>query len=304
MAHQSGITGIGVTDHVYIEFDLIDGVDLATAVAKLAEAINVPTTAGANIVAGVRPELWARVAEAADVPDNVHGFNEAIVGRDGYTMPATQHDVWLWVASSSRSAAFDLSRSIIEQLREVLAVADETVGWVYQHNRDLTGFEDGTENPGALEAPSVVAIPAGQPGAGASILLYQLWKHKTVDWESLGTKAQENIIGRTREDSTELDDDVMPDDSHVSRNVIEVDGEELEIFRRNTAYGDHNDHGTVFVGFSFDQWRMEEMLRRMAGADDEQGPRDALTRFTDAISGSWYVCPSVEALAKLLPEED
>ena len=54
------------------------------------------------------------------------------------------------------------------------------------------------------------------------------------------------------------------------------------------------DHGTVFVGFSHDQWRLEEMLRRMAGADG--GPRDRLTDFTDALTGSWYVCPSVEGL--------
>ena len=32
----------------------------------------------------------------------------------------------------------------------------------------------------------------------------------------------------------------------------------------------------------------------MAGADG--GPRDALTYFTDAETGSWYVCPSVAGL--------
>lgn len=294
MIHQSGITGIGVTDHAYVELDVKDGADAAEAVGKLAAAINLPSTSGANVVVGVRPSLWATIADAAHVPADVHDFDEPIRGRDGYRMPATQHDVWLWVASSSRSQAFDVEHHILGEVRGLFDVADETVGWVYEMNRDLTGFEDGTENPGALEAPGVVAVAPGQPGAGASVLLYQLWRHRTEKWEGLSDADQEDVIGRTKVGSVELDDDVKPESSHVARSVVEVDGEELEVFRRNTAYGDMTDHGTVFVGFSHDQWRLEEMLRRMAGADG--GPRDRLTDFTDALTGSWYVCPSVEGL--------
>ena len=288
MMHQSGITGLGVTDHAYVELDVKDGADAAEAVGKLAAAINLPSTSG------VRPSLWATIADAAHVPADVHDFDEPIRGRDGYRMPATQHDVWLWVASSSRSQAFDVEHHMLGEVRGLFDVADETVGWVYEMNRDLTGFEDGTENPGALEAPGVVAVAPGQPGAGASVLLYQLWRHRTEKWEGLSDADQEDVIGRTKVGSVELDDDVKPESSHVARSVVEVDGEELEVFRRNTAYGDMTDHGTVFVGFSHDQWRLEEMLRRMAGADG--GPRDRLTDFTDALTGSWYVCPSVEGL--------
>nr|WP_244465398.1 Dyp-type peroxidase [Corynebacterium xerosis] len=277
-----------------MELDVKDGADAAEAVGKLAAAINLPSTSGANVVVGVRPSLWATIADAAHVPADVHDFDEPIRSRDGYRMPATQHDVWLWVASSSRSQAFDVEHHILGEVRGLFDVADATVGWVYEMNRDLTGFEDGTENPGALEAPGVVAVAPGQPGAGASVLLYQLWRHRTEKWEGLSDADQEDVIGRTKVGSVELDDDVKPESSHVARSVVEVDGEELEVFRRNTAYGDMTDHGTVFVGFSHDQWRLEEMLRRMAGADG--GPRDRLTDFTDALTGSWYVCPSVEGL--------
>lgn len=69
----------------------------------------------------------------------------------------------------------------------------------------------------------------------------------------------------------------MPADSHVARTVLEVDGEERPIFRRNVAYGSVSDHGAAFVGFSRYQWRLEEMLRRMAGAGD--GIRCALTYY-------------------------
>ena len=57
----------------------------------------------------------------------------------------------------------------------------------------------------------------------------------------------------------------------------------------------------MFVGFSQDQWRQFEMLRRMAGVD---GTRDALTRFTTPLSGATYVIPSVHALADYLPQDD
>jgi porphyrinogen peroxidase len=84
--------------------------------------------------------------------------------------------------------------------------------------------------------------------------------------------------------------------------VLEVDGVELDIFRRNVAYGTVSCHGTAFVGFSFDQWRLEEMLRRMAGVGD--GIRDALTRYTEPVTGGYYTVPAVPALARFAPPED
>ena len=99
----------------------------------------------------------------------------------------------------------------------------------------------------------------------------------------------------------ELPDDIKPVSSHVARTVVDVDGNELDIFRHNVSYGCTGEHGTLFVGFSQDQWRQFEMLRRMAGVD---GTRDALTRFTTPLSGATYVIPSVHALADYLPQDD
>src|SRR3954452_17527668 len=108
-------------------------------------------------------------------------------------------------------------------------------------------------------------------------------------------------MGHTKPDSVELAEDVMPADSHVSRTVLEVDGREQHIFRRNVAYGGASDHGTAFVGFSRDQWRLEEMLRRLAGVGD--GIRCALTRYVRPLTGSYYTVPSVEALARFAPAD-
>jgi putative iron-dependent peroxidase len=182
------------------------------------------------------------------------------------------------------------------------AVAHEVTGWLYRHDRDLTGFVDGTENPSLLEAPGVVAVPDG-PGRDSSVVLFQVWRHDTRAWESLGVRGQERAMGRTRDDSTELDPEDMPPSAHVARTTVEVDGEELRIFRRNVAYGGVTDHGTAFVGFAPDQWRLAEMLRRMAGAT-EDGVRDELTRYLTPLTGAYYTCPAVEALARYAPPDE
>jgi porphyrinogen peroxidase len=83
--------------------------------------------------------------------------------------------------------------------------------------------------------------------------------------------------------------------SGYSRTTVDEDGEERKIFRRNTAYGNVTAHGTVFVGFSADQYRLDRMLR-MAGAED--GGRDALTRCTTPLTGAYYFIPPLQALAR------
>jgi putative iron-dependent peroxidase len=50
----------------------------------------------------------------------------------------------------------------------------------------------------------------------------------------------------------------------------------------------------MFVGFSADQGHLEAMLESMAGLAN--GERDALTRNTRPLTGSYYFIPSVEGL--------
>ena len=175
-------------------------------------------------------------------------------------------------------------------------------GWSYRHSRDLTGFEDGTENPTLYEAPEIALVVDGTPGAGGSVLLFQQWRHDAAAWSALPEPAQEQVIGRTKPDSIELTGAAMPPDSHVSRTKVQQDEEELKIFRRNVPYGTVSDHGTLFIGFSADQRRMQRMLEQMAGSDG--GPRDALTRYSTPLTGAYYFVPSVQALRRFtIPDE-
>jgi putative iron-dependent peroxidase len=243
---------------------------------------------GVNLVAGFRPELW-RAAAPDDAPADLAGFDEDVVGNDGYVMPATQHDAVLWLSGSAYDVIFDVARAAIADLRGLAAIADETSSWPYRHDLDLTGFIDGTENPNLIEAPGSVLVPAGAPGAGGTILLLQKWEHDAHSWESISTADQEQVMGRRKADSVELED--KPDDSHVASTDQDRFG---KIFRRNMPYGTVTDHGTMFVGFSATQRPLRAMLDSMAGVGG--GARDALTRYTRPLSGAYYFVPSNESL--------
>lgn len=299
---QSGIFALGTGSHSYLEFDLLPSADPLALVRVIASQEEPRmTSGGVNLVIGLRPSLWAQVAPEA-MPAGVVDFTEDIYGVDGYTMPATQHDLWLWAAGHSYDIVFDVVREARTALAPVAHLAHEVTGWTYRDSRDLTGFIDGTENPSLAEAPEVVLIPDGSPGAGGSVVLVQQWLHDADAFDGLSVEEQEKVIGRTKATSTELDEAVRGAQSHVSRTVIEVDGVEQHIFRRNTPFGTATEHGTMFIGFSCDQQRLLRMLRRMAGAED--GIRDALTRYTTAVSGAYYFVPSVEALRRFAVAED
>ena len=294
---QSGIFALGTASHAYLEFDAVSGrsgTELVAAVSSLREPRT--TMGGVNLVAGFRPELWGD-AVPDDSPNGLHGFNDPIAGVEEFTMPGTQHDAVLWLSGSAYDVIFDVARMAIRSLSEVATIAEETSSWPYRHDLDLTGFIDGTENPTLIEAPEFVLVPEGAPGGGGTILLLQKWAHDSTAWEALADGDQERVIGRRKADSVELDD--KPADSHVASTDQDTFG---KIFRRNMPYGTVTDHGTMFVGFCAQQEPLQKMLESMAGLDD--GTRDALTRYTRAVTGAYYFVPSTESIRGLAPPEE
>jgi len=286
---QSGIFALGAPSHAYVEFDLLDGGrgrDLIAAISSLREPRTTP--GGVNLVAGFRPELWSEVAPN-DAPAGITGFNENLVGIEGFVMPATQHDAVLWLSGAAYDGIYDITHRAIAGLKGLASVAEETSSWPYRSNHDLIGFIDGTENPTLLDAPEIVLIPQGSAGAAGSILLLQKWVHDAAEWEALSDESQELVIGRKKLDSVELEN--KPSDSHVASTDQDKFG---KIFRRNMPYGTVTNHGTMFVGFSSEQRRLTAMLESMAGRTT--GARDALTRYTRPVTGSYYFVPSVELL--------
>src|SRR6201996_7508673 len=162
---QAGIFALGTSSHGYLEFDLLDP-KKPKEFASVISAIREPrtTTGGVNFVIGFRPELW-RDLVPDDAPPGLEGLNRQIQGVDGFVMPATQHDALVWLSGSAYDVIFDMARSVLHDLARLATLADETSSWPYRHDRDLTGFIDGSENPTLLDAPVDALLPEGTPGA-------------------------------------------------------------------------------------------------------------------------------------------
>jgi putative iron-dependent peroxidase len=292
---QTGIFALGTMSHAYLELDGHPDADVRELV-RLVASLREPRTTigGVNLVAGFRPELWAEMAPGG-APTGLSGLNEPMVGADGYTLPATQHDVVVWLAGAAYDVVFDVSLAVIAALASHATLAHEVVGWPYHRDLDLTGFIDGSENPTLIEAAAVATVEPGAPGEGGSVLLLQQWEHDAAAWIDLPTDQQEQVIGRRKLDSEELDP--KPDASHVASTDQDRFG---KIFRRNIGYGTLTRHGTIFVGFSRDRERLDAMLDSMAATVG--GRRDRLTDFAHAVTGAYYFVPSSEALASFADE--
>jgi putative iron-dependent peroxidase len=292
---QPGIFSVGTRSHHHIQLDVDPAADAAALLDALRRIRERATTvAGVNLVIGFGADLCARVAPHW-TPPGVGPF-ETIRGVDDVTIPADQHDLWIWLHSYGPDAVFDIARYVDTVLRGLATVVREWPSFTYQASQDLTGFEDGTENPPVDDAVHLVTAPEDGPGAGSSVVLLQRWIHDLEAFEALDGDAKDQVIGRRLDRGDELDENLRSPRAHISRVVIDdEDGEELEVFRRSTAFGGVLEHGLVFLAFSPDVDRVDTMLHRMVGDDD--GLRDHLTDISRCTASAWYVAPPVEAFA-------
>lgn len=291
---QPGIFAQGTRAHRHLEFTLRPDIPTAQVLAALAPLRQPSVSAGgANIVVGFSPALWRQLS-----PEGAPAQLTEFPDLDG--VPGTEHDIWVWVHGSDDAVLFDVARATTALLAPIATVAVEVSGFVYHDGRDLTGFIDGTENPSVEEAFEVATVAEGQPGAGGSFAITQRWVHDLDSFGRLPVREQENVFGRSKADSVEMDDDVKPPTAHIARVVMEDDeGEEIEIFRRSVPYGTVTEHGLHFVAFSADPHRFTAMLQRMFGAA-EDGLRDRLTDFSTPVTGAYWFVPSVQALGDAL----
>ena len=184
-------------------------------------------------------------------------------------------------------------------------MVDETIGFRYFDARDLLGFVDGTANPTGAELPdaALIGADADPDFAGGSYVVVQKYLHDMAGWAALSTEEQEAIIGRTKLDNIEIDDDDAPRKSHKSLATIEDDdGGELAILRDNMPFGrpGAGEFGTYFIGYAGRLWVIERMLERMfVGAPP--GAYDRLLDFSTAVTGTTFFVPTAAMLDTLAP---
>ena len=254
----------------------------------------------AQIKTGVAfgPELWPKLY--SQTPE---GFTQLAPIQGAFQMPVVPADIIIHVASQRTDICFALSQSFFEGIQDKVEVLDERVCFRYFDGRDITGFIDGTENPQFPDDRAETALLGEDAGvfADGSFIFAQRYSHNLEKWKKLKVDAQEHVMGRTKLESIELDDDVKPENAHVARTVIENEqGEELEILRHSLPYGDgQGDQGLFFIAYTKDLTRIDRMLLRMFGTSGD-GIHDRLLHFVTALDGAYYFAPSEELLEELL----
>lgn len=243
-------------------------------------------------------ELWAKLYDQAPV-----GFKQLEPIQGSFDMPVVPADVLIHIASARADICFALSQAFFEGIRNQVEVLDERVCFRYFDGRDITGFIDGTENPQFPDDRAEVALLGEDADIfqDGSFIFAQRYAHNLEKWKKLKVDAQEQVMGRTKLESIELDDDVKPANAHVARTVVEdEEGEEMEILRHSLPYGDgRGDQGLFFIAYTKDLNIIDAMLERMFGTSGD-GIHDRLLHFVTPMDGAYYFAPSEELLEEVL----
>ena len=190
-----------------------------------------------SCIVGIGSALWDRLSPGRR-PADLRPF--APIQGPVHAAPSTPGDLLFHLRAEREDMTFELERQLLDLIGDAAAVVDETTGFRYFDARDLLGFVDGTANPTGAELPDAALIgdDADPDFAGGSYVVVQKYLHDMAGWAALSTEEQEAIIGRTKIDNIELDDDDAPRKSHKSLATIEDDaGGELAILRDNMPFG-------------------------------------------------------------------
>jgi len=282
-AIQPGILEAPAPVGRYLTFVLKPGAeaDLKEAMGKLATL-----TDGQRTVVGIGLSLALRLG--AQIP----GLRSmpAYVGP-GFDVPSTPAALLCWLRGEERGVLLQRSRRIEATLAPAFRLVQVQDGFKHGSGRDLTGYEDGTENPPPEEAPGIVGVTGqGEGMEGSSFLVLQQWEHDFGTFESTPHATQDDIIGRRRSDNEELED--APASAHVKRTAQESFTPEAFMLRRSLPWTEGNRGGLMFVCFCNTFYAFEAQMKRMTGGED--GIADALFSFSRVLTGAYFWCPGVK----------
>ena len=236
-----------------------------------------------------------------DVPAGLRDF-ETIRGVKTLQMPSTQSEILVWAHSYSKSEIFDFSVQSKALFQSHMRLEIKQEGFRYHDSRDIFGFVDGSANPKGDARQKEILITQGQSHENGCFVITQKWAHDLKSFHSNKLELQEQIIGRTKSDSIELEGDAMPHNSHVSRVDVKVNGEAMKIFRRSFPYANTEDYGLYFLGFAKSIDRFDIQLKRMVGKTKDK-IYDRMLEFTTPQTGSYFFAPSDAELVKILNSE-
>lgn len=249
--------------------------------------------ASLGVVIGFGHDLWRELSGGVGAQELK---NFTALGKG--LAPATQHDVLIHILSLRHDVNFSVAQAALAAFGDTLSVEEETHGFRWVEERDLSGFVDGTENPAGEETRRAVAVINDGVDAGGSYVFVQRWEHNLKQLNRMSVPDQEMMIGRTKVANEEIDGDARPVTSHLTRVDLKEEGKGLKIVRQSLPYGTASGvHGLYFCAYCARLYNIEQQLLSMFG--DKDGKRDAMLRFTKPVTGGYYFAPSLERLFAL-----
>jgi porphyrinogen peroxidase len=270
----------------YVNFVLPEQGAQAQAIKEALTRLS-PLANGSDVVLGIGPALVA--ALGAQVP-GLHEFPD--LSGQGVKVPSTPGTLWCWIRGDDLGELLHLTRKVQKALAPAFVVRHVVDAfrhsWSGSHGRDLTGYEDGTENPEGQAAVQAAFAQGAGPGVdGSSFVAVQQWLHDLDAFEALAGPEANHHIGRDRESNEELED--SPEEAHVKRTAQESFEPEAFLLRRSMPWMMSMQAGLMFVAFGKSLYAFEAQMRRMAGQED--GITDAIFRISKPVNGSYYWCP-------------
>ncbi|VVN91521.1 MULTISPECIES: Dyp-type peroxidase [Pseudomonas] len=283
MSHyQPGILATPVPPHArHMFFALESAAELPAALDKLHQLVD-----GKSAVVGFGESL----VKALD--GRIEGLRvfPALTGV-GVDNPSTQHALWCWLHGTDRGELLNRSQAFEAALAPALRLVQMTEGFRHRDGHDLTGYEDGTENPRDEAAAAAALVNAGAEGTvGGSFAAIQQWQHDLKRFHAMPSHETDDIMGRRLSDNEELDD--APISAHVKRTAQESFAPEAFVVRRSMPWIEDERAGLMFLAFGFSLDAFEAQLRRMSGLED--GITDGLYRISRPITGGYYWCPPLK----------
>ena len=204
-------------------------------------------------------------------------------------IPSTQQALWFFLRGRDRGAVFDHTERIRSLVDGAFVLTDAMDTFMYAGGRDLTGYEDGTENPRGAAATGAALVQTGKHFKGSSFVAVQRWAHDLRLFRSLPQARRDAVIGRRAATNAEIA--TAPASAHVKRSAQESYDPPAFMVRRSMPWATAHEQGLEFIAYVESLDRFERILRRMAGLDD--GVVDALFTFSRPVTGGYYWCPPV-----------
>jgi putative iron-dependent peroxidase len=294
---QPGVLSDPTTFAEYLTFVLVEDTPedafagIADSVISVAKSIGQKDpSATLSITLGISHDAWQRLLPDHALPRALEPFEAMSI--DDRTFPSTPGDLFCMIKSQRMDLNFQAAKHLMQELTGVARLTEDVQGYQYLDNRDMIDFVDGTENPIDEERADSVLVGGEQPdNAGGSYLTVQIYVDRQQLWDAQTTEYQELVIGRTKMDDIELDDDTKPAWAHNAKSKVEEGGEEIKMFRQNRPFGNAMEYGTVYIGFARTPEVVTTSLKQMITAD-ENGDYDRLLDFTEARTGTNYFVPS------------